>query len=120
MAPAGLDRRTALRVRRDVLKGRRVDNPEWRSAAEYYVGRIGRANDLQSRLHPLHIVLAAAFAAVATLSLLAGHLSENPWFAIVMASNAVMWSVQAILGPAFWNERRRRLEVNRPGVDGLA
>ncbi len=102
------------------MKGRRVDKPEWRPAAEYYVDRIGRANDVQSRLHPLHIVLAVLFTAVTVLSLLTGSLSENPWFAIVMASNAVMWAVQAIFGPAFWNERRRRLEVNRPGVDGLA
>ncbi len=114
MKPAGLDRRTALSVRRDVLAGNRVGDAELRGAAEFYVDRIARSYDVLLRLHTLHIALGVMFTALFVGSLL----SHAPWWrAVVLGSNAAVWTWQAIFGPSFWRERRQRLDANRRGID---
>jgi len=91
-----------------------VDDAELRGAAEFYVDRFARSYDAQLRLHTLHIVLAVMFTALFVGSLL----SNAPWWrAVVMGSNAAVWTWQAIFGPSLWRERRQRLNANRRGID---
>ena len=112
-----MDWTTARRVRRAVVRGQRVEEPELRPAAEFYVKRLERAYDKLLWLHALHIVVAVMFCAAFAVSIRMGSWAGEPWWAVVMGLNAVVLTVRAIFGPSFWRKRRRRLDVNRLGIE---
>ncbi len=114
--PAGLDRKTALRVRQDVLKGRRVGDPELRPAAEFYVERISRSFDRQRNLRPINIALAVIFTALVFLDLIVG--TRSLWGSATVGLCALSFAGNALAGPSLRRKYRRRLEVNRPSIDG--
>jgi len=107
-----LDRKTALRVRGDVLKGRRVDDPELRPAAEFYVDRIGRSFDRQRNLRPFNIVLAIICTVLFVLDLIVG--SRTVWGSAAVGLLALSFAINSVFGPSLWQKYRPRLEVNRP------
>ncbi len=114
MRPAGVDRRTALGVRRDVLQGRRVDDPDLRPAAEFYVDRISRSFDRQRNLRPVNIALAVIFTVLFVLDLIVGSRTLSGTAAVGLL--ALSFAINAMVGPSIWRKYRRRLEVNGPSI----
>ena len=113
MVPKGVDRRTAWRVRGDVLAGRHVDDPELRSVAEFYVDRLERTYDRRMSMHPLYILFAVISVVAFAASIWTASSADDGGFPLTFGLMALLWTAQAVFGPSSWRKGRSRLDVNR-------
>ena len=110
VAPHGYDRRTALQVRKAVLKGRRIDDPQLSSAVEFYVRKITKTYELQERLRVLWVIGAASFAIAFGIGLFS---AESLWQVAVNGLAALVMADMAATLPRRLRNGRKRLEVNQ-------
>ena len=95
-----------------MIEGQRVDEPQLRPMAEYFVHWCDRMYNLVRIVQPIWVVIAVS--AVVGVLLRLNEL-ESPWSTASSVLFAVVAIAEAIFGRRLFRTLSRRLDINRPG-----